>query len=193
MCVCVCLRKSDFFVTIPAQNTCVCGHKPALYYSKVSVSVLERFMKPGMGIIDNFLLQTHHLLQSKSTFWGKATNFVAVLAQSICVYGFRLILYPLNFKISSWERFMKIGRGIKDSFLVHLYHIIPRRTHISEKKWYYWGSWQNCFPGAQHKDEGSFLLPEPLIWTPRRHPWGSRLQLHAHHAMHYVFHTTHAH
>ena len=50
------------FVAVLAQNTRVCGCRPELYYSKVNIGLLGRFMKPGMGIIDNFLVQPHHFL-----------------------------------------------------------------------------------------------------------------------------------
>ena len=53
----------------------VCGYRPVLYYSKVTICVLEVFMKPGIGTIDKFILPIHHLLQSKSIFLRKTDNF----------------------------------------------------------------------------------------------------------------------
>ena len=32
-------------------------------------------MKPGMGTIDEFLLQPHHFLPSQSPFWSKIDKF----------------------------------------------------------------------------------------------------------------------
>ena len=60
--------KLTSFVAILAQNTCVCGFRPVLYYFKVNISLLERFMKPGMGIVDGFLLQPHHFILTQSPF-----------------------------------------------------------------------------------------------------------------------------
>ena len=62
-------------VAILAKNTCVCGCRPVLYYCKVNIIILERFMKPEMGIIDNFLLQPRHFLPSQSQFWRKIDKF----------------------------------------------------------------------------------------------------------------------
>ena len=59
-----------------AQNTCVCGYRPVLYYFKVNGSVLERFTKPGMAIMDTFLLQIHNLLQSKPTFFEESRHIL---------------------------------------------------------------------------------------------------------------------
>ena len=53
------------FVTVLAQNTCVCGYRPVLHYFKLNISVLERFMKSGMEIMDNFLPQIHHKYSTK--------------------------------------------------------------------------------------------------------------------------------
>ena len=77
---------------------CVCGCRPVLYYSKITIILLGRFMKPGMGIMDQFVLQPHHFLLSHG---GKPTRFVPVLAQNTYVYGCRLALYHLILNISS--------------------------------------------------------------------------------------------
>ena len=49
-------------------------------YFEDNISVLERFMKPRIGTIENFLLQFHHFLPIQSPCWGKPTNVVAVLS-----------------------------------------------------------------------------------------------------------------
>ena len=56
--------------------------------------------------------------QANPRFGGKPTSFVAVLAQNIYGYGCRLVLYHLNFNISSLSMFMKPGMGIIDGFLL---------------------------------------------------------------------------
>ena len=116
--------KLTSFVAILTKNTCVCGCRPVLYYFKVNVSLLERFMKPGMGIIDNFLLQPRHFYQANPNFGGKSTSFVAALAQNTCVHGCRLVLYHLNFNISLLSRFTKPGMGIIDGFLLQPHHFL---------------------------------------------------------------------
>ena len=118
--------KLTSFVIVLAQNTCLCVVIDQYYIiPKFNISALERFTKPGMGIMDKFLLQIYHLLPSQSPFWRKTDKFVAVLAQNTRVYGCRLVLYHLNFNIGLWERFMKPGKRIKDRFPVQPYHILP--------------------------------------------------------------------
>ena len=55
------------------------------------MSLLGRSKKPDMGIMDNCLLQPHHLLQANPRFEEKTTSFVAILAKNTCVYGCRLL------------------------------------------------------------------------------------------------------
>ena len=58
--------KLTSFVAVLAQNPIACGRRLVLYYSKVNISVLESFMKTGMGIMDKLLLQIQHFLPSQS-------------------------------------------------------------------------------------------------------------------------------
>ena len=67
--------KLTSFVAVPAQNTRACGYRPVSHYSKFKISLLERFMKPEMGIMDKHLVQPHHFLPSQSPFWRNADNF----------------------------------------------------------------------------------------------------------------------
>ena len=106
--------KLTSFVTVLAQNTHVRGCRPVLYYLKVNISSLGRFLKPVMGIMDKCLLQPRHFLSSQSPFWRKTTSCVAVLAQNTCVYGCRLVLCHLTFNISSLYRFTKPRMGTID-------------------------------------------------------------------------------
>ena len=57
------------FVAVLTQNTHVEDFRLLLYHSKVNNNSYESFMKPEMGFIDGFLLQSHHFLPSKSPFW----------------------------------------------------------------------------------------------------------------------------
>ena len=117
------------FVTVLVQITCLCGYRRVLYYFKVNISVLERFMKSGIGIMDTFPIQPHHFLQSQSSFWISTwTSFVAILAQNTCVYGCRLVLYQFKFTIISLSRFMKPGMGIIDGFLLYPHHFLSNRS-----------------------------------------------------------------
>ena len=63
--------KWTSFVAVMAQNTCVYDCRLILYQFKFNISLLSRFMKPMMRIIDEFLLQPHHFLPNKSPFWRK--------------------------------------------------------------------------------------------------------------------------
>ena len=62
-------------VAILAQNTWVCGRKPVIYYYKVNISLLGRFMKPGLATKDRFLVQSCHFLPVRSPFWRKTGKF----------------------------------------------------------------------------------------------------------------------
>ena len=121
------------FVAILAQNTCVLDCRPVLCYFKVNVSLLERFMKPGTGIIDGCLLQHHSFISNSPIFGGKLTSFVAVLAQNTCVCGCRPGLYYSKVNIGWLERFMKPGMGIMDNFPVQPHHFLQSQPSFWRK------------------------------------------------------------
>ena len=125
--------KLTSFVAIPAQNRCVCGYRPGLYYSKVNIGWLGRFMKPGMATMVNFPVQPHHFLQSQPSFWWKWTSFVAVMAQNTCVYGCRLVLYQFKFNISSLSRFMKPEMGMINKCLLQPHHFLWNKSPFWRK------------------------------------------------------------
>ena len=83
--------------------------------------------------MDNFLLQPHYFLSNQSLFWRKRTSCVAVLGQNTCVYCCRLVLYHLNFNISSISTFMQPGRGIMDGYLLQPYHFLPNQSLFLRK------------------------------------------------------------
>ena len=76
-------------VAVLDQNTCVWDCRPVLYYFKVNISLLERFMKPGMGIMAKFLLQRHHFPPSHSPQFCSNLGFYLVeygeVGQVICL------------------------------------------------------------------------------------------------------------
>ena len=43
-------------VAVLARNTCGYGCRLVIYQFKFNISSISRFMKPGLGIIDRFLL-----------------------------------------------------------------------------------------------------------------------------------------
>ena len=122
--------KETCFVAILAQNTCVCSCRLGLYYSKVNIGWLERFMKPGMGIMDILPVQPHHFLAIFDTanpyFGGNLSSFVAIftITKITTLYGCRLYRYQCKVNISSSERSMNYGRAIKDKCLVQAHHIL---------------------------------------------------------------------
>ena len=123
--------KLTSFVTVLAKNTCLCGDRPALHWSKVSISILERFMKPGMGIIHEFLVQPHYFhIKPGPRFGWKMTSFVAILAKNTYVCGYRPVLYYFNVNIGLLERFMKPGMGIIDKFLLQPCHFLPSQSQF---------------------------------------------------------------
>ena len=121
------------FVPVMAKNTCVCGCRIMLYYSKVNISLFRRFMKPKIGIMDTFLAHLTNFYQANPSFGGKPTSSVAVLAQNTCVYGRRLVLYHLNFNIISLSRFMKPGMGIIVWFLLQPHQFLSNQSPFWRK------------------------------------------------------------
>ena len=121
------------FVAVLAQDTCVYGYRTILYYSKVNLGWLGRFMRPQMGIMDNFPVQPHHFLQSQPSFWWQMDYCVAVMAQNICVYGWRLVLHQFKFNTSSLSRFMKPGIGIINGFLLQPHHFLWNKSPFWRK------------------------------------------------------------
>ena len=67
--------KLTRFLTVLAQNTCMFGRRPRLYYSNVNIGWLGMFMQPGMGIMDNFTVQPHHFLPRQPPFLRKKQKF----------------------------------------------------------------------------------------------------------------------
>ena len=120
--------KETRFVATLAQNTCVCSCRPGLYYPKVNIGWLERFMKPGMGIMDILPVQPHHFLAIFDTanpyFRGNLHSFVATFTKITCLCGCRLCRYQWKVNISSSERYMCYWRAIKDIFIVQAHHIL---------------------------------------------------------------------
>ena len=62
-------------VAVMAQIIYVCGYRPVLYYSKDNINFLGRFMKSGVGVMDQFVLQPHHFILSQSQFRRKTDKF----------------------------------------------------------------------------------------------------------------------
>ena len=84
--------KLTSFVAVLAQNTCVWGCRPMLYYSKVNIILLERFMKPGWESWIDVYCNLAIFYKAYSGFGGKPTSYVAVLAQNTYVYDCRLLV-----------------------------------------------------------------------------------------------------
>ena len=76
--------KLTSFVAFLAQNTCVYGYRPILHYYKVNISLLGRFTKPKMGIMNIFYSNLTVFYQANPHFGGKPPSFVAFLAQNSC-------------------------------------------------------------------------------------------------------------
>ena len=64
-------QKLTNYLAVMAIIPCMYDSRLLLYNSKVYNNSYVRFMKAGMGIIHNFILQPHHFLPSKSPFWRK--------------------------------------------------------------------------------------------------------------------------
>ena len=62
-------------VAVLTQNTCMCGCRPVLYYFKVSMCLLKRFIESWMVIMDQCVLQSHHFLPRKYQFRRKWDKF----------------------------------------------------------------------------------------------------------------------
>ena len=121
-------QKWTSFVAILAQNTCLCGCRLILYQFKFNISLLSRFMKPTIGIIDEFLLQPHHFLSNKSPFRRKMNYFVAILAQNTCVCGYRPVLYYSKVNISLLGGFVKHVMAIMDTFILQPHNFLPSQS-----------------------------------------------------------------
>ena len=125
--------KWSHFVAVLAQNTCLCGCRPGLYYSKVNIGWLGRLIKPGMATMVNFPVQPHHFCKASPHFGGKWTSFVAILTQNTWVYGCRLILDQFKYNISLLSRFMKPMMEIIDEFLLQPQHFLSSKSQFWRK------------------------------------------------------------
>ena len=90
------------FVAVLAKNTHVCGCRPVLYYFKVNISLLKRFIKPVMVIMDRCVLQPHYFLPRKPPFWRKIGKFC-------CCYGPKHMYICGRKKKSCFEHWHGIG------------------------------------------------------------------------------------
>ena len=61
--------KPTSIVAVLVQNTCVYDCRLVLHYLNFTILSLSGFMKPGVGIIDGFLLTAHHFLSNQSRLW----------------------------------------------------------------------------------------------------------------------------
>ena len=64
-------RKASLFVVFLTQNTYVYVCRQVWYNYTVTISSYASFMNPWMAITDNFLLQPHYFVRSKSKFCMK--------------------------------------------------------------------------------------------------------------------------
>ena len=108
------------FVAVLVQNMGVYGCKLVIHQLKFNISSLSRFMKPGSGMVDGFVLQHHHLYQTSPHFGGNTTSFVDVLAQNtcVCVCGCRPVLYYSTVNFGLLGRFKKTQMRIMDNIPV---------------------------------------------------------------------------
>ena len=112
----------------------MCGCTLGLYYSKINISSLKRFTKPQMQIKNVSLLKPHQFLLSLSPFQRKkVSNCVAILTQNTHVYDCGLVLYPFQFNISSYARFVKPVMGIIDEFILELHHFLSSKSQMLRK------------------------------------------------------------
>ena len=126
--------KLTSFVAGLAQNTCVYGCRLVLYHLNFNISSWERFTKTGREIIGGFLSKFAIFYKANPRFWGKPTNYVAVLAQNTCVCGCRLALNHLNFNISSYVRKVhEDWEGNHRCFSLQIYHLLQSKSTFLRK------------------------------------------------------------
>ena len=101
--------KMTSFVAVLVQNTCVYYCRPVLHHLNFNVSLLSRFVKPGIGIIDGFLLQPHCFL----LFWRKIRGWLGIIWQG---WTRNLSLVPLL-------RLMYLSDEIIMSIYWYYYHV----------------------------------------------------------------------
>ena len=133
------------FVAVLAHNTHVCGCRPVLYYFKVNVSLLKRFIEPGMEIMDECVLRWKTYIdfysnlaifsQTSHHFGGKLTSFVAVLAQNTIECGCRPVLYYFKINISLLERFIEPRMVIMDECVLQPHHFLSRKSPVLLLLW----------------------------------------------------------
>ena len=114
-------------MAVLTQKTCVYDCRLILYQFKFNISLLSRFMKPRMGIIDESLLQRHQFLSHKLPilkenelilwlFWPKTHVFVVVDQD-----------YTIPKSILVVRRFMKPGMAPMVNFPVQPHLILQRQ------------------------------------------------------------------
>ena len=69
------LKEKQVVMWVLTKDTLVYECRLVVYHSKVNARSYSRFMKPGIGIVDGFLLPPCHFLPSKSPFWRKVEYF----------------------------------------------------------------------------------------------------------------------
>ena len=71
-------EKSSTCVAGLAINTCVYGCTLVSYHTKLNISLLSRFTKPWVGIVDGILVESSHFLPSQYPFLSNSTQFCDV-------------------------------------------------------------------------------------------------------------------
>ena len=138
-----------------AQNTWLYSCRLVLYQSKFNISLIWRFLKPGMGIIDGFLLQPRRFLWNKSPFWRKINSFCGYYGPNhMCVWlQTKIILFQSQYwlirkvheawDVNHWQFssptspfYAKLALVLVENGLVLL--LLWPKTHVCiVEDWYY--------------------------------------------------------
>ena len=121
------------FVAILAKNTCVCGCRPVLYYFKVNISLLEMFMKPGMGIIDNFLLQPRHFVPSQTQYWRNIDKFCSCSGPKHMFILLQTDTMPFKLQYQFIVKVCEAWGGIIDEFVLPPHHFLSKPSPFLRK------------------------------------------------------------
>ena len=87
-------------------HMCVVVDQWYMYYSEVNISLLGRFTKPGMGILDNFLLQPCKFTLSQCPFWREKKRHVLWL-----VWPQRYMCMIVDWYYTTWTSILAHYQG----------------------------------------------------------------------------------
>ena len=122
-------NRQVLWMVQPKTHVCMVEDYIVLYHLNFNMCSLSRFVKPGRGIVDEFLLQPHHFLSKPSPYLRKNDQFCdcSGLKHTCMWLQTGVLLFQSQYDCIRKAR-EACGMGIMDTFLPQIHHILQSKS-----------------------------------------------------------------